>query len=145
MIIWLGIFGLFFLVELLWRRGYALWLAMIAGFNALVLTGATWKITLLLFVILGSVVLTLWHYYYRRPLQHFEKNSGERKARTYLHKIFNLSHNIKNGHGQQLLDDSVWHLKCEQDLSAGALVKVKTVNGIFLSVIQAQDDPKFSH
>ncbi len=134
MLFWLSIFVLCFLIELLWRRGYALWLAIIAGFNALVLSGITLKITLPLFVVLGGVVLMLWHHYYRRPLQYFEKNSEERKARDYLHKTFNLSRNIKNGAGQELIDDSLWHLKCDQELPAGTLVKVKTVKGIFLYV-----------
>ncbi len=138
MIIWLSLLGICFLIELLWRRGYALWLAMIAGFNALVLTGVTWKITLPLFVMLSSVALILWHYYYRRPLQYFEKHLEERKARNYLHTTFRLLHNIKNGHGQQLIDDSLWHLKSDQELSAGTLVRVKTVKGIFLHVTQLQ-------
>ncbi|MBP9726676.1 MAG: NfeD family protein [Gammaproteobacteria bacterium] len=138
MIIWLSILGLCFFIELLWRRGYALWLAVIAGFNTLVLSDLSWQITLPLFVVLGSVALVLWHYYCRRPLQHFERHPEERKARNYLHTTFCLSHNINNGDGQELIDDSLWYLKCDQNLPAGTRVKVKTVKGIFLHVTQVQ-------
>lgn len=132
--IWLIVFGLCFLIELIWRRGYALWLAMLAGFNALVLPHISWKITLPTFMVLGGATLVLWHFYYRRPLQYHEQHPEERKARDYLHKTWQLSSGIQKGAGKILIDDSIWHLKCDQDLPAGAWVKVSKIQGIFLHV-----------
>lgn len=137
--IWSMVFGLCFLIELFWRRGYALWLAMIAGVNAFILSSMDWKVPLCFFIVVGSAALILWHLYYRRPVQFFEQHPQERKARAYLHKIFVLSHAINNGSGRELIDDSFWYLQCDQDLPAGTLVKVNKTQGIFLSVTSVID------
>ncbi len=135
MIIWLSLFGLCFLVEILWRRGYFFWLAAIAGFNAFILPHVSWKMTLPLFVFLGGIALIFWHYYTRRPLQCFEQHPEERNARDYLYRTFSLTHAIKEGKGCELIDDSYWHLHCNQDLPSGTQVTVQKTQGIFLHVI----------
>lgn len=137
--IWSMVFGLCFLIELFWRRGYALWLAMIAGFNVFFLSSLDWKVPLCFFIIIGGVALIVWYLYEHRPIQYFERHSEERKARVYLHKTFTLSHAINNGSGRELIDDSFWYLQCDQDLPAGTLVKVNKTQGIFLSVTSVID------
>lgn len=137
--IW-GVFLICCIVEIIWRRGYALWLAMIAGLMAGFTTSIfpkmnlTWKTQFVLFASLGTIALIIWHYYYRRPVQYFEKYPEERKARDYLYRTFTLSKEMKDGCGQEILDDSIWHLRSDQDFPAGTQVQVKKVRGIFLYI-----------
>lgn len=121
-------------IELFWRRGYFLWLALVAGFNALVLTQATWFLSISFFVAFGSVATILWHLYIRRPLQVFEQDNQGRDPKKYLHHVFELMYPIQQGRGKTLLDGSFWYLACDQDLPSGTTVKVVRISGVVLYI-----------
>lgn len=136
MLAWLIIFVVCILIELYWRRGYFLWLALVAGFSALMLFQVACWLSISFFIIVGAAATVLWHLYVRRPMQAFERNVEERNPKKYLHHTFCLEYPIQQGKGKAFLDDSVWSLACNEDLPAETPVRVVKISGVVLQVIK---------
>lgn len=126
-------------LELIAPGTLLLWLglaAMAVGVIAL-LVDPGWQVELLAFAVLGLAAAVGW-WFWGRPdnAAPSDRPMLNRRAERHVGKVFTLDSALVNGDGRLKIDDTTWRVS-GPDLPAGAKVKVLSVEGITLLVVEA--------
>lgn len=118
----------FFALELLWRKGYAFWWAMIAF--SIYLSGLHFW----LFLLLAVFSSCCWHLYYYRKPRFYEAIAYNRNSSCYLGREFLLTRPMRAGMSAIEFDDMIWPVYSigDDDLPMGTWMKVKRTDGVIL-------------
>lgn len=127
---------MFLLLELLHKKGYLFWFAVISMFNYLVLASVDYQVSVLVFCLFAIISGFTWYFYMTKKPKYYEQTGYERNSHDYVRREFVLSNPMIDGKSEIMLDDSVWpvYARKEIDLPTGARVKVIKTNGVILIV-----------
>ncbi|MDR0807005.1 MAG: NfeD family protein [Enterobacteriaceae bacterium] len=132
---WLILGGLLLAAELLGTCGYLLW----SGVSAIIVGAVTWLIPMdwhwqwVNFAILTLITAILWWYWLKNRTVTENQNLNQ-PNNLLMGKTFILSEPIVNGIGRINLADGSWRVQCEEDLPAGAKIRIIAVESITLIV-----------
>ena len=130
--------AVFMAIEILLPGIFFLWVGIaagIVGIVALLFPGLTWPYQVVIFAVLSfGAVLFARVYLKKRPVQS-DQPTLNRRGEQYVGRILTLSDPIENGRGRAKIGDGAWSVE-GQDLPAGTKVKVVSVDGIVLKVVQ---------
>ncbi len=117
--------------------------AVVVGFVLLLFPDFTWQGQLITFAVLSVASVTAWYVISRRrPEAPTDAPSLNQRGASYVGQSFHLADAIVDGAGVLRLGDTRWRAVCDQDLPAGARVRVTAVEGTALRVepISASSD-----
>lgn len=134
---WIGLGVILLIVEVLTGTGTVLW----TGLSALALgllvyvvpampIGAQW----LIFAFFSLLSALCWKLYLRRRPIKTDQPTLNRRADQYIGRIFTLQSPIVNRMGKIHVDDTMWCVRCCDDLPEGVLVRVTGSDGVILIV-----------
>lgn len=118
-----------------------LWMGVAAGVVGLLLLLApdmAWQYQAVFFAVLSVGAIYGWRLYQQRhPPQPSDQPALNRRGSQYINRTFTLNEPMINGQGMLHIDDTRWKIEGEQDLPAGAKVRVTGVDGTVLTVERA--------
>jgi inner membrane protein len=126
--------AIFFILELAAPGAFMLWLGLAAtlvGVLSLAVTWA-WQAQLVAFAVLAIALVPAWRRYAAK-VEVDERPFLNRRAHTYIGRVFTLDKPIENGHGTVRVDDTVWRVR-GPDSPAGSRIKVTEADGATLVV-----------
>jgi membrane protein implicated in regulation of membrane protease activity len=131
------ILGLLLLgVEMALPGFFMLWLGVAAIATGLITLGLglTWQAEFIVFGVLAVAALLIWLRLAKRSTEAPADNPFlNRRAASYVGRVFQLEEAIVRGSGRVRIDDSIWRL-AGPDLPAGAKVRVTRADGGLLHV-----------
>ena len=134
---WVSVGALTFIVEILTGTGFLLWLgisAILVGLLFWVFPSMSISIQFIVFAALALLSALCWRIYlYYRPIKTDEPTLN-RRAEQYIGRVVTLQAPIVNGKGVAHVDDTVWPVRCANDLPQGASVRIMGVEGTILVV-----------
>ncbi len=133
---WFILAAIFAGVEMLTPGFFFIWLggaALIVGLVALVLSGMSWEVQLILFAALSGLSVLGWYKFGRKIIVATDDVNLNRRGDSLIGRTGQLSEPIVNGRGRVKIDDSVWSAEGD-DAPDGAKVLVTGVRGAVLLV-----------
>jgi len=134
---WLILGCLLLVLELVGTAGLLLW----TGLAALLVGLISWVVPMgttaqwLLFAVAASLTtFAWWRIQHGKDSQEDSQRTLNQRMSRYLGRQTRLLQPVENGSSRIKLDDTVWPVRCEQALAAGALVKVVAADSICLTV-----------
>lgn len=125
--LWLILAFILLLIELLSGTLYALWLAIAAVFTGIVayFFPANIIMQIILFSLLSLAVIALvYRYFSNEEIKVQEKTSLNQRGHSYIGQTFSLEKSIVNGKGSIRIGDSMWLVRCSNDLNIDTKVTV---------------------
>ena len=137
-IYWIGLGALLFLIEVLSGSGFLLFFG-ISAFAVAVLPLVFSDISLSVQLIIFSVLAVLDALFWKRILknrraQHSDKPFLNKKTEQFIGQTFVLQSPITRGTGSIKIGDSIWQVKCNEDLPVTEIVTVVGTEGAVLKV-----------
>ncbi len=138
---WVGLGALFFLVEMVTGSGFLLFFgasAFIVAVLPLIFPGIALSTQLIVFSILTVLDALCWKMIlkYRRT-QTSDKPLLNKKADQLIGQEVTLKSAITHGTGRISMGDTIWQIKCDEDLPMGATVRIVAMEGAVLVVQHA--------
>lgn len=135
---WL-VFGLALMgLEVLVPGAFFLWpglAALLIGLLTVLIPGMAWTTALILWASLSVLTVVGWIFYRRRnPPESARPNTLNRRGQQYIGRLYTLTAPVVNGEGNMRVDDTIWKIVADEDLSGGAQVRVVAVEGTSLRV-----------
>jgi inner membrane protein len=133
--IWFVVAAIFLLIELLSPGVFMLWLglaAIIIGVISLA-TVLSWQAQIIAFGVLSIACIPAWRYFARKVEQPVDRPFLNRRADSYVGRVFTLEKPIVDGVGTIRIEDTVWRVS-GPSLPAGSRVKVSRADGAELAV-----------
>ncbi len=131
-------FGLLLLCgELLGTAGYFLWLGISAVITGIILSllPISWQLQWISFACFSLATTWLWWRYQHKSDRAADKNQSlNQREKQMIGKTTRLEEDTLKGNCRIRLGDTTWSAICNQDISAGTLVKVTGVDGIVLFI-----------
>jgi len=137
---WWILAGVLLIIELSTPVFFFLWLGFSAaavGFLLLVFPTIPVEAQLVLFGILSIVAVIAWRRYRETHPPESDQPLLNQRGQQYTGRVFTLDHDIVNGVGKVVVDDSTWRVK-GPDLTAGTRVRVTGVDGVIF-IVEAAD------
>lgn len=132
---WFIIGGVLLVLEVLLPGTFMLWLGLAAiatGVIALILP-LGWQVQVVVFAILSVVSVLLGRRFTPRAEPESDKPFLNRRADSFVGRVFVLDEPIVSGSGRVRIDDSMWRVT-GPDCAAGTKVRVERVDGVLLVV-----------
>ncbi len=137
-IYWIGFGALLFLVELLTGSGFLLFFgasAFIVAVLPLVLPGMALSTQLIVFSVLAVLDALCWKLILKhRVARKSDKPFLNKRAEQFVGQNFTLQSAITHGAGRISIGDTIWQVRCNEDLPIGAIVGVVGIEGAVLVV-----------
>lgn len=135
---WL-VFGLVLMgLEVLVPGAFFLWpgaAALLVGLLLAVFPSMAWSTALILWAVLSVTTLLGWLAYRRRkPTAQPAPTTLNRRGQQYIGRLYTIVTPIVNGEGDMRVDDTIWKIVADEDLSGGTQVRVVAVEGTSLHV-----------
>jgi membrane protein implicated in regulation of membrane protease activity len=131
-------FGLVLLSgELLGTAGYFLWLGISAVLVGLLLTfiPISWQLQWVSFASFSLVTTWIWwRYQHKKDLISENSSSLNQREKQMIGKVTRLEEDVQAGNCRIRLGDTTWSAKSLQDIPAGTLVTVVSVDGIVVTI-----------
>jgi membrane protein implicated in regulation of membrane protease activity len=134
---WIGLAAVFFIIEVSTGTGFLLWTgiaSILVGMLLFVVPSLTLTTQLLCFTLFSILVAIFFKIYLKHHPLHTADPTLNRRAEQYIGRVFTLAFPIENGMGKIHADDSMWRVICQEDLPAGAQVRVISADGVILKV-----------
>ena len=120
-------------LELLTLNGALLLLAGVAFLVSLLsFLAVHWAIQAIAFSALAIGSLLLWQRFWTRP--QVSALDPHKRAHAYIGRTFHLTDPVLQGQGRLKVDDTIWRIRCEEDLEAECVVEVIGVDATWLIV-----------
>jgi membrane protein implicated in regulation of membrane protease activity len=132
---WYDLTILFFVLEIICRKGYFFWLGLIAFFVYLWLPPVSWMMTIPVFLFSGLVSSLAWYAYMHRKPKVYDAQAYGRSSSNYIGREFVLTKPMSAGVSHIEFDDMLWpvySLTDATELPVGTCMKVRRTNGIIL-------------
>lgn len=127
---WFALCLVLLIIEMIGAGGYLLWVSIAAGLTGLLLALSpemSWQWQIVFFSVTAvASAIGWWRYQLAHPHRVDEPLLNKRSAQ-YVGRIFTLSDAVENGRGKIRVDDSFWEVAAQEDMPAGARVKVVAV------------------
>jgi len=133
--LWFVLAAIFLLIELTLPGVFMLWLGLAAimiGVISLTMV-LSWQAQLIAFAVLSIACIPVWRYFARKVDQPVDRPFLNRRADSYVGRVFTLEKPIVNGVGTIRIEDTVWRVS-GPSLPAGSRVKVSRADGAELAV-----------
>jgi membrane protein implicated in regulation of membrane protease activity len=133
--IWFVAAAIFFLLELMAPGVFMLWLgfaAILIGIISLA-TVMSWQAQLIVFAVLSIACIPAWRYFARKVERPVDRPFLNRRADSYVGRVFTLDKPIVDGVGTIRIEDTVWRVS-GPSMPAGSRVKVARADGAELEV-----------
>lgn len=136
---WWAIAGVFFVLEVLSMSFFFLWIgaaAVLVGLLLAIVPDMSWQIQLTLWALISVAGAFGWRIYRKKNPDHIKSDQPKlnRRGEQYVDRTFTLENDMSNGFGKVKVDDSIWKVECEKDLTKGTKIRVKSVEGTVLQV-----------
>lgn len=136
---WMSLGVILMILELLVPGTFLIWFglgAILTGLTALLFSGLTVSVQLLIFVIMSLICVSFGIFVYAKI---FGKNKDDERnkktgAHRYIGNRFTVVEPIKNGRGKITVGDSVWIALSDHNFKKGDEVTVVDVKGTQLIV-----------
>ena len=133
---WIGLGALLFLVELLTGSGFLLFFgasAFIVAVLPLVLPGIALSTQVIVFSVLAVLDALCWKLILKhRQSRKSDKPFLNKRAEQLVGQSFTLQSAITHGVGRISVGDSIWQVRCDEDLPIGAIISVVKIEGAVL-------------
>jgi membrane protein implicated in regulation of membrane protease activity len=138
---WIILGGILLAVELMAPGTFMLWLGMSAILVGVISFAIdwSWQAQGVAFAILSVVSLVLWWKLGRRVKEKNDQPYLNRRAQSFVGRVFTLEKPIVGGAGTVRIDDTVWRVT-GPDSPAGSKVKIARADGAALFVERTADD-----
>lgn len=136
--VWFVVAAVFLLLELLSPGVFMLWLglaAILIGIISLTMV-LSWQTQLIAFAVLSIVCIPAWRYFARKVEKPVDRPYLNRRADSYVGRVFTLEKPIVDGVGTIRIEDTVWRVN-GPSLPAGSRVKIARADGAELEVVAA--------
>jgi len=133
--LWFVLAAVFLLIELTVPGVFMLWLglaAILIGVISLTMV-LSWQAQLIAFAVLSIACIPVWRYFARKVEGPVERPFLNRRAESYVGRVFTLEKPIVDGVGTIRIEDTVWRVS-GPSLPAGSRVKVARADGADLEV-----------
>jgi membrane protein implicated in regulation of membrane protease activity len=135
---WFIVGALLLIAEVLAPGIFMLWLglaALLVGALSLVIDWS-WQAQFAAFAVFGCASIPLWRRLARKVDQGSDQPFLNRRAESYVGRVFTLEKPIVGGTGTIGIDDTVWRVT-GADCPAGSRIKIARVDGATLFVERA--------
>lgn len=134
---WLIVAAVLLIVEVATFTLLFLWLAIAAALMAAISyvfpdLGLTTQLILFAAAALLSVII--WHNVFKKTQDSMGDAKMNNRAARYIGRTATLVEPISNGYGKIKIEDSLWRVSCESDLSVGEQVEIIDADGVLLKV-----------
>lgn len=136
---WFALGGVLLLIEMVVPATIFLWpgiAAVAMGILVFAVPSMPWTMTVPLWAILSVITAFGWRAYREKnpaPVDPAAATLNQRGSQ-YIGRNFTLTAPVINGVGQMKVDDTIWKVISDDDMIAGATVKVLAVEGTSLRV-----------
>lgn len=127
---WLILAAVFLALELIVPGAFMLWLGLAAlavGLISFVIDWS-WQAQLVAFAVLSLALIPVWRRYAPRVERPSEAPLLNRRAESYVGRVFTLDNPIVDGVGRVRIDDTIWRVT-GPDSAAGSRVRIVRVEG----------------
>ncbi len=135
---WVGLALLFFLIEILTGSGFLLVIGIAAAIVAMlpfIFVTMILAAQILIFSILAIVGIIVWKVFIKNKKQLFsDKPFLNNRAGHYIGHVFILQTPIVGRMGRINIFDTIWQIKCDEDLPTGTKIIIDRVDGVVLVV-----------
>ena len=134
------VFGLILIIiEMLAPTAILLWFGVAAGIVGilmLLMSDMAWQVQFVLFSILSVTTLFGWKAYAKKhPVKEDQIYATlNKRGDDLIGRTFTLEESIVNNYGKIRADDTMWKIRCSEDIHAGKRVRVTEVDGTVLVV-----------
>ena len=128
------------ILELVAPAAFFLWLAASAGAVGVILLivpSLSWELQLTTWAALSIVSIGVSKTILKRHPIQTDDQTLNRRGSQYVGRSFTLEEPIVHGQGKLKVDDTTWKIEAEEDVPAGATVKVTAVDVTVLKVEKA--------
>jgi membrane protein implicated in regulation of membrane protease activity len=108
--------------------------AIFVGLVSAVFPAASDPVLLLVWGVSSLILVVAWLAYRKKNKKDRPTSTINRRGDQLVDRHFTLTKDIVNGHGELHIDDTRWKIVSDIDHSAGAKVKVTSVEGTSLKV-----------
>jgi membrane protein implicated in regulation of membrane protease activity len=133
--LWFVVAAVFLLIELTVPGVFMLWLGLAAIMIGVIslTTELSWQTQLIVFAVLSIACIPAWRYFARKVEGPVDRPFLNRRADSYVGRVFTLEKPIVDGVGTIRIEDTVWRVS-GPSLPAGSRVKVSRADGAELAV-----------
>jgi membrane protein implicated in regulation of membrane protease activity len=133
--LWFVLAAIFLLIELMLPGVFMLWLGLAAIMVGVITLTAvlSWQAQLIMFAVLSIACIPAWRYFARKVEGPVDRPFLNRRAESYVGRVFTLDKPIVDGVGTIRIEDTVWRVS-GPSLPAGSRVKVSRADGAELAV-----------
>lgn len=136
---WLVLGLVLVIVEMLAPTAILLWFGLAAGIIGalmLLLPDMVWQVQIVLFSIFSISTLFAWKAYVKKhPAQEDATYATlNKRGDDLIGRTFTLEEDVVNNYAKISVDDTMWKIRCDQDVATGERVKVIRVDGTVLIV-----------
>lgn len=113
------------------------WVAIAAFIMAgisYVLPNLTLTQHLLIFSVLSVACVIIWHRLFKKTQDKLGDKRMNNRAERYIGRTAALIDDTDNQHGKIRIDDSLWRVQTDKDLTAGTVVEILSADGVILHV-----------
>ncbi len=132
---WFIVAAVFLALELMLPGVFMLWLGIAAIVVGVISVAVlwSWQAQLIAFALISIACIPAWRYFARKVEQPVDRPFLNRRADSYVGRVFTLEKPIVDGVGTIRIEDTVWRVS-GPSLPAGSRVKVSRADGAELAV-----------
>jgi len=136
---WFILGAIFLILELAAPGAFMLWLGLAALAVGLISFGVdwSWQAQCVVFALLSIALIPVYRRFAPKVEQPSESPLLNRRAETYVGRVFTLEKPIANGVGHVRIDDTIWRVS-GPDMPAGSRVRIVRTEGANLFVEPAE-------
>jgi membrane protein implicated in regulation of membrane protease activity len=125
----------FFVLEIVAPGAFMLWLGLAALVVGTISLGIdwSWQAQVVAFAVLAVAATPAWRHFARKVERPVDRPFLNRRADSYVGRVFTLEKPIVDGVGTIRIDDTVWRVT-GPDVPAGSRVRVARAEGADLTV-----------
>ena len=134
---WIGVAALAFIIEILTGTGFLLWIGLssaLVGLLLLLFQSISIGPQFIIFALLSLVTALLGRLYLHYHPIKTDKPLLNRRAEQYIGREFTLQAPVVNGMSKIHVDDSMWRVRCSENLPEGAQVRITGADGVILLI-----------
>ena len=134
---WLVLAVLLLIFEVLGAGGFVIGLAIAAfvlSIIAVSFENLSWDFQLLLFALSGIAFTVIYWRFFRKFNNRTDQPDINNRAAQYIGRSFQTTKPLIQGEGKEQVGDSLWRVRCAENIDEGTSVKVVGSEGMVLII-----------
>jgi len=141
---WFILAAFFFVLEIFAPGAIFMWFgfgAIVSGLGLLLFPELSEAWQLMIFALFSGASVLIWRKskYFKEESVSSDRPELNNRLQSHMGKVYTLADDIENGRASVKVGDGTWRVECDQDLKAGAKVKVVGIEGITFLVEPAEE------